>query len=417
MKNEHWRLVRQCGCSRRNCQNQSGDTTRSSPKTLCWLKSTLVFKCHFRPQPGFRTGFCLAVVCLLLLSSSAALGQKKVGKNVRLVPRLSFPGENHRGALPALGEAEQALEKSLRRDVQVLAADIGERNSDQYEKLSESADFIEKEFKRSEYAVERQTFRVEGKPYWNLIVEIKGTTRAEQIVVIGAHYDSAYGAPGANDNASGVAGMLALARHFADKQPERTLRFVAFTNEEPPYFQTDEMGSLVYARRCKERDEKIVAMLALETIGYYSDEEESQKYPPPLSLYYPSTGNFIGFVGNVNSRPLVKETIVAFRKHAQFPSEGAALPSVLEGVGWSDHWSFWQVGYQGIMVTDTAPFRYPHYHTANDTVDQLDYGRLARVVSAMTRVVGDLASPKPVDKKKRKKFLRKKSKKKFGKRQ
>jgi Zn-dependent M28 family amino/carboxypeptidase len=227
----------------------------------------------------------------------------------------------------------------------------------------------------------------------NLEVEIQGKTRPEEIVVLGAHYDSAIGCPGANDNGSAVASLLALARSWRGRTPARTLRFVALANEEPPFFQTEQMGSLVYARRCRERNERVVAMLSLETMGYYSTAQGSQKYPFPVGLFYPSRGDFIAFVGNTGNAKLVRQCVAAFRRHAQFPSEGGALPGGLPGIGWSDHWAFWQVGYPALMVTDTAPFRYPHYHTPQDTPDKLDYDRLARVVTGLEKVIGELADP------------------------
>ncbi|MHC4320424.1 MAG: M28 family peptidase, partial [Planctomycetota bacterium] len=167
--------------------------------------------------------------------------------------------------------------------------------------------------------------------------------------------------------------------------------FLCFVNEEPPYFQTANMGSRVYARRCRQRGEDITAMICLETIGYYSDEKGSQNYPPPLGLLYPSTGDFIALVGNYGSRALVRQVVESFRRHAQFPSEGAAMPGVLPGIGWSDHWAFWKEGYSAVMVTDTAPFRYPHYHQSTDTPDKIDYERMARVVEGMEAVVRELA--------------------------
>jgi Zn-dependent M28 family amino/carboxypeptidase len=211
-------------------------------------------------------------------------------------------------------------------------------------------------------------------------------------VVVGAHYDSHGNIPAADDNASGVAAVLALARAYARERPgpERTLRFVFFVNEEPPFFQTDAMGSRVYARRCRARGETIVAMLSLETVGYYCDRSGSQNYPFPLSAFYPSRGDFIGFVGDLSSRRLVKRVVDSFRRHAMFPSQGAALPSGLRGVGWSDQWSFWQEGYPAVMCTDTAPFRNPNYHTPRDTPDTLDFDRMARVVEGLTGVVREL---------------------------
>ena len=170
---------------------------------------------------------------------------------------------------------------------------------------------------------------------------------------------------------------------------------MAFVNEEPPYFQSAKMGSVVYARRCHMLQEKIVAVISLETMGYYSDKPDSQHYPPLLSLMYPSTGDFIGFVSDVPSRPLLDEFTASFRRHAKFPSERGAMPTGIPGVGWSDQWSFWEEGYRGLMVTDTAPFRYPYYHEAEDTPDKIDYDRLARVVDGVAGAVGDLAKIGP----------------------
>jgi len=211
-------------------------------------------------------------------------------------------------------------------------------------------------------------------------------------VVVGAHYDSVYGCPGADDNGSGDAALLALARRSAVKPVGQTLRFIAFVNEEPPFFQREDMGSFIYAGRCTKRGDKISAMISLETIGYFSDAPHSQSYPAPgLGVFYPSIGNFIGFVGNTHSRALLRRAISTFREQKKLPSEGAALPSFIPGVGWSDQWAFWQHGYPGIMITDTAPFRYPHYHEPTDTPDKLDYDRFTLVVSGMEAVVAELA--------------------------
>jgi hypothetical protein len=151
------------------------------------------------------------------------------------------------------------------------------------------------------------------------------------------------------------------------------------------------MGSRVHAARARQRGDDIVAMFSLETIGYYSDTPGSQQYPPPFSLLYPDRGNFIGFVGDLSSRALVRSSIRTFRETTPFPSEGLAAPRFVKGVGWSDQWAFWQEGYPGIMITDTAPFRYPHYHEPTDTPDRLDYNRMARVVAGLRRVVEEQA--------------------------
>lgn len=302
------------------------------------------------------------------------------------------PGQSYSGPLAPLDEHESALAKSLKSDVEKLAGEIGERSMSRYAKLIEAAAFIEKSLRAAGFQVNRQSYEVKGRTAANLEVEIAGAKAPTEIVVVGAHYDSAAGAPGANDNGSGVAALLALARKFAGTPTGRTLRFVAFANEEPPHFQEPSMGSLRYARRGKERKENVVAMLSLETIGYYTDAPDSQHYPPPLGLLYPSTGNFIAFVANPESDTLVREAAASFRKHAKFPSQWGVAPAMMPGVGWSDHWSFWQQGYQAIMVTDTALFRYPHYHLKTDTPDKLDYSRMARVVAGLEHVVADLVA-------------------------
>lgn len=303
---------------------------------------------------------------------------------------IRMPGTSYSGPLEPLTVREITLRNELKRDVEKIACEIGERNVFHYEGLLATADFIEASLMAAGYEVRKQGYGVQGRSCYNLEVEITGAERPDEIVIIGGHYDSVFGSPGANDNATGVAAVLALARAFAQEKPSRTLRFVAFVNEEPPYFQTSEMGSVVYAKDCRQRGEKVVAMLSLETIGYYTEGEGSQGYPLPLSLFYPSTGNFIGFVGNISSRRLVRDCIASFRRHTQFPSEGAALPGIMPGVGWSDQWAFWRQGYPAVMVTDTAPYRYPYYHSVHDTPERVHHDHLARVVAGLERVVADL---------------------------
>ncbi len=305
---------------------------------------------------------------------------------------MGMPGKSYSGALPALPAEGDALAKRLREHVDMLAGTIGERNTVSYSQLQQSAAYIGKRFHELGYTVREEPFLADGKEVMNIEAERKGSTLPAQIVVIGAHYDSIPGSPAANDNASGVAAVLELARLFKEAKPARTIRFVGFVNEEPPWFRTEKMGSMVYARKARERGEKIVAMLSLETIGYYSDQPGSQHYPAPFSLFYPDRGNFVSFVGNLDSRSLVRRVIGTFRETTPFPSEGIAAPAWIEGIGWSDHWPFWQEGYPALMVTDTAIFRYPHYHKPSDTPDKLDYGRMARVVSGLARVVGKLGS-------------------------
>jgi len=307
---------------------------------------------------------------------------------------IRMPERSFDGPAPQLTSEEMTLRGELVAHVQELAGKIGERNLAHYPQLAEAAHYIETQLTGAGCHVRRDSYEIEGKTCSNLEAEIDGVSR--DIVLIGAHYDSVFGSPGANDNGSGVAALLALAQRFAGTHHSKTLRFVAFVNEEPFYFQSAKMGSFIYAGRCQERRDEIKAMISLETIGYFSNKRGSQRYPMlGLGLLYPRTGNFIGFVGNVPSRALLRTALGEFRRQARIPSEGAALPAMVPGVGWSDQWSFWHYGYPGIMVTDTAPFRYPHYHADSDTPDKLDYDSMTRVVAGMEKVIQHLANASP----------------------
>ena len=320
---------------------------------------------------------------------------------------ISMPGKSYSGPRPPLEAEDSILKDRLEKDVKFLSDTIGQRNLFNIEGMDKSVDFIKKSFEDMGYEAVIQEYKADpgvmselrGSPskdeniYKNVIAEKKGTVKPDEIIVVGAHYDSVDSekCPAANDNASGVAAVLALAEYFSNRSPGRTIRFVAFANEEPPYFWTSSMGSYVYAKSCREKNENIVGMLTTETIGYYSDDEGSQKYPFPFSYFYPSTGNFIALVGNTSSRSLVRRCVSIFRENVKFPCEGAALPSVVPGAGWSDHWSFWKAGYPGLMITDTAPFRYPYYHTGKDTADKIDFEKMEMVVKGICIVVDKLA--------------------------
>lgn len=308
---------------------------------------------------------------------------------------MRMPGRSHSGPLPPLRPDEIELARRLERHVVTLAVEIGERNLRLPGRLDAAARYLGLALQGCGYAAQTQEFEAQGETVRNVEAELRGESPQAEIVLVGAHYDSVFGSPGANDNATGAAAVLEIARLVAGRRLPRSLRFVLFANEEPPYYLSDAMGSRVYARRARERGEKIVAMLFLETIGYYSDAEESQLYPFPFGLFYPATGNFIGFVGNLPSKDLVRRSIASFRAHTAFPSEGLAAPGWITGIGWSDHSSFWEHGYPAIMVTDTALFRYPAYHSAQDTPDKVRFDRLARVVAGLGKVVAELAGGPP----------------------
>ena len=283
------------------------------------------------------------------------------------------------------------LEGRLKVHVGFLAGEIGEKNVFTPGSLDRAAAYIRRSWEDAGYAVGVQRYAVEGTECENLSAAAAGGRDPREIIIIGAHYDTVPGSPGANDNCSAVAAMLEISRMMVEGAPGRTVRFVAFANEEPPFFGTDFMGSRVYARACRERGEEIVAMMSLETIGYYSDEKGSQEYPAPLGLFYPDRGNFLAVVGDLKSGPLVRSFAGFFSAGSGFPVQGVSTFSWLPGVDWSDHASFRAFGYPGIMVTDTAFYRYPYYHTPSDTPDKLDYPSLARVTYGIYKAVSRLA--------------------------
>ncbi|MGZ8998227.1 MAG: M28 family peptidase, partial [Allosphingosinicella sp.] len=299
----------------------------------------------------------------------------------------SVPGQSFAGPLPPLTSAQVQLAARLRANVTAIAT--APHNVAHPEALEQAALHIEAELARIGYKVRRQGFRTDGRPVRNLEVVIEPATADAPTLVIGAHYDSCLDSPGANDNATGTAAVLELARSLADLRGRSSLRIrlVLFVNEEPPYFRTGQMGSLVYARALKRGGEPVIGMLSLETLGFYSDRPRSQHYPTPLDMLYPDKGDFVAFVGQTSSRAFVRRTVGAFRAVAPFPSQGGTAPSFLQGIDWSDHWSFGQVGIPALMVTDTAPFRYPHYHSPSDTPDKVDAERLARVVTGLELVI------------------------------
>lgn len=298
-----------------------------------------------------------------------------------------FPQEFLVSSYPFTADTEM-----LEKHVRVLAAEIGERNVWLPAALAAAEAYIEGQWRAQGYSVAAQRYTVEGVDSANLEISVPGTTRPDEIIVIGAHYDSVQSSPGADDNASAVAALLEISRLLTGIRVARTLRLVAFVNEEPPFFFWGNMGSAVYAKAARRRANDIRAMFSLEMLGCYSDERNSQHYPPLLRHFYPDRGNFIGLVSNLRSRSLLKQAVAAFHRQSDFPAESAALPAWVPGVAWSDQLSFWRQGYRGVMVTDTAFFRYPYYHTALDTPDRLDYVRLSGVTGALARTFADLAN-------------------------
>jgi hypothetical protein len=299
-----------------------------------------------------------------------------------LLPQVAMPADEGAKAR-ADPVAMSLLTDRLRHHVTVLAGEIGERNVFRPAALHAAAAYIHGEWTAQGHSVTSQRYEVGGVASENLEVTVRGRTKASEIVLIGAHYDSVQGSPGANDNASGVAALLEISREFARFAPERTVRFVAFVNEEPPFFTSGQMGSMVYAKAARKRGDDIRLMVSLEMLGFYSDVPGSQGYPPLLRFFYPDRANFIAMVSNLSSRKALRELVQAFRAHSDFPVESLAAFEAVPGLSWSDQLSFWRQGYPAVMVTDTAFYRYSHYHRASDTIDKLAYAPMARVVEGL----------------------------------
>jgi Zn-dependent M28 family amino/carboxypeptidase len=238
-----------------------------------------------------------------------------------------------------------------------------------------------------------QAYDVGGTSVRNIAVELAPPDAGPHTptIVVGAHYDSYGNAPGANDNGSGSAAVLELARLLKGVPlKDKRLRLVLFVNEEPPYDRTPDMGSYRYAKMLKESGETLLGMISLETIGEFSDAPGSQKYPFPFDMIFSDVANFVAFVALPGARAFLHDVVGSFRQHAQFPTIGGTAPDNIPGIGWSDHWSFWMMGYPAIMITDTALFRYREYHTPEDTPDQVDYEKLARITLGLEPTLRDL---------------------------
>jgi Zn-dependent M28 family amino/carboxypeptidase len=324
----------------------------------------------------------VALSCLLLAAMVAAAAWYS----------LAVPGRAYRGSLDPLTAEETDLAVRLRRHVTAIAS--VPHNTYHDEELKAAAVYIEAELVKAGYRAERHTYEAEDDLVWNIeaTIEPAAPTEATPSLVIGAHYDSAGDAPGANDNGSGVAALLEIARALkSGLAPKQRIRLVFFVNEEPPFFMTDLMGSRQYVALLQQRGEVVSGMVALETLGAFSDQPGSQQYPEPFHLILPNVGNFIGFVAMPGSRAFMHKAIGSFRSHTRFPTIGAVAPPVVQGADWSDHGSFAAAGIPALMITDTAVFRYAHYHRPTDTPDKVDYEKLARLTKGIERMVRDLA--------------------------
>lgn len=339
---------------------------------------------------GIRWMAIALVLWLACVPGARAQGQAEGDEGGEpLLPGIPYLHLN-RPKLRPLTERHKALAAELRRDVEILATDIGARGTFAPERYALAADFLMSSLKKAGYEPRKIEVECHLGPSFNIEALLPGTEHPERVIVIGAHYDSVEGCPAANDNASGVAGVLAMARALRETPHAYTIRFMLYANEEPPHFNFNGMGSQIDAESCVKAGMDIRAMFCLETIGCYSTENRSQTWPNDvLGAVLPSTGDFIAFVGMEKSKPAVKACAEAFERRAAFPLLAASVPPKIEMAMWSDHRGYDEAGYAAFMVTDTAPLRYAHYHKATDTPDKLDYESMARVVEGLIGMMRD----------------------------
>ncbi len=283
------------------------------------------------------------------------------------------------------------LHRRLYHHVNVLSYEIGPRNLIHYSALDKARQYIVEQMMSFNSNFTFQQYCFEKKLFQNLVIEKIGDRIPEEILIVGAHYDSVMDSPGADDNATGIASLLEIIRLLQNYVNQRTLRFVAFTLEEPPFFGTEQMGSHVYARSCREKNENIVGMVALEMLGFYTERKKSQKYPSyDMKDHYSNKGNFIAVVGNEDSRQLTINFAEHLKKTSLIKTETIIPFSRAHGIHLSDHSSFWKYQYPAIMITDTAFYRNPHYHEITDAIDTINFRYFTRVVYSLAHALKKL---------------------------
>ena len=285
-----------------------------------------------------------------------------------------------------LTEGQMMTTQRLKNTVTHLSDKIGNRNYVNYQNLQEAAQYIIGTFEGLGYEIEIMEYAIDKIIYQNIIARSPKKPKNQESIIVCAHYDTCFN-PGADDNASSVAAMLELARLLRNEKLKTPIEFIAFVNEEPPFFMTKDMGSFVYADRMKKQQKKIKAVINLEMVGYYSDEKHSKRYLPFMGFFYPNRGNFIALVGNFKSRHIMSNVKKAFKENSEFPIESVIAPSRMPAINWGDHWSFWMHQYPAIMVTDTAFLRNPNYHQPTDLPETLDYEKMTAVVFGLESAI------------------------------
>ncbi|MFN0242456.1 MAG: M28 family peptidase [Planctomycetota bacterium] len=304
----------------------------------------------------------------------------------------STPGVNLRTGLMPLGEVERETSERVRAHVLAISRDIGLRGAQRPVNTARAEEYIELELKRIGLTWQQMNFDTKNGVGRNFEVLIPGARNPKEIVIVGAHTDSARGSPGANGNASGCAVLIELARNLAGTATGRQVKLLFFGDGEEPYTASVRAGSHHYVQQALQRKDNIVAMLSVDAVGRYDTNPGSQSVTFPFNFFYPDTGDFLAFVGNLSSRSLVRNCVQTFRGATTLPAEGGAFPTWLPSASNSNHAAFWENGIDAVWVTDTASLRSDEHATGGDLHDRLDYDRMARVVTGLTKVVAALAN-------------------------
>lgn len=295
--------------------------------------------------------------------------------------------------IPRLESATNGNIHQLYAHIEQLSVVIGSRSVYEYDKIETAKKYILTCLRNFGYDPVLQKYIYDGKEFSNIIVTISGVRNPDETVIVGAHYDTVFGTPGADDNASAVAILLEMCRMLKNFSSGRTLKLVFFVNEEHPLFRSEYMGSYVFARETKAKNENITAMICLEMVGYYGDTKGGQTFPLPLmNLIYSSSPNFIAVVGNISSRNIVAKVKQSFGDSSRIPVETLTTVRFVPGVDFSDHLSFWKMGYPAVMITDTAFYRNPNYHTERDTIDTLDFSKMSELLKGLIQAAKDLTN-------------------------
>jgi len=279
--------------------------------------------------------------------------------------------------------SSQTSQVAIKYQLDTIVTRDGFRNYKDTAVLSAVGLYIENEFKKHTNQVYRQNYIVSNKEYFNVVGLIGDTTKPR--IIVGAHYDVCDTLPGADDNGTGVVGLLQVMEQLKnDTEGKYCFEIVAYTLEEPPFFATEYMGSFIHAESLNKRNVDVFGMVSLEMIGYFSDEKKSQRYPLNfLRFFYGNVGDYITVVRKINKGPFARRFSSKYKRSDKIRTKKFTGPKALQGIDFSDHRNYWHFEYDAIMLTDTAFYRNSNYHRKSDTIDKIDFERMAAVIDGV----------------------------------